>query len=140
MMLALPVLLVGALVVHYSSVRPFDRAAGGQDVQFASAASPDSTVAGGDPAAPTTTSPAAATPTRVTVVGDSMAHALVINRPKGLASTLAVSDGAIEGCDVFEGGSAVSSTGFELGLGQCQGFARAGPRRRPPTRPRWRSW
>ena len=30
------------------------------------------------------------TAVRVTVVGDSMAHALVLNRPKGLAKTLAI--------------------------------------------------
>jgi lysophospholipase L1-like esterase len=123
MMIALPVLLLGALAVHYSSVRPFDRAAGGHDVQFASAAAPDPTTGAGA-AVPATTAPAAAaSATRVTVVGDSMAHALVLNRPKGLASTLAVSDGSIDGCDVFDSGRAISSTGFELGLGQCKGWA-----------------
>ncbi|MFT3851677.1 MAG: acyltransferase family protein [Ilumatobacteraceae bacterium] len=124
MFVALPVLLLVALVVHYSAVRPFDRAAGGRDVTFA--AVPDPTAAPGAsdpaPAAPTTTVAPDLRP-RVALVGDSMAHALYVNRPKALASTLALSDGSIDGCDVFDGGTAVSSTGFELPLGQCKSWA-----------------
>ena len=91
MIVALPVLLLGGLFVHYSAIRPFDRAAGGNDVAFAAPPSP--TAAPG--AAPRR--PRRRTPLKVTVVGDSMAHALVINRPKALASTIKVSDGAIDG-------------------------------------------
>jgi len=118
MIVALPVLLLGGLFVHYSSIKPFDRAAGGDDVAFAAPPSPTTAPNGGaEPDDPT------AGLLKVTVVGDSMAHALVINRPKALASTMKLSDGAIEGCDVFDSGSAVSSTGFTLGLGQCKGWA-----------------
>jgi peptidoglycan/LPS O-acetylase OafA/YrhL len=115
MIVALPVLLLGGLFVHYSSVQPFDRAAGGDEVDFVRAA-PPTTLAAAAPAA-------ASGPLKVTVVGDSMAHALVINRPKSLASTLAVSDGSIDGCDVFDSGSGVSATGFTLSYAQCKGWA-----------------
>lgn len=125
LMFALPLLLVGALAMHYSSLKPFDRAAGGQDVQFASAAAPDPTAPAGTPTTTVATAaqPADAGALRVTIVGDSMGHALALNKPKGLAKTLAVSDGSIDGCDVFDIGTAVSSTGFELGLGQCKNWA-----------------
>ena len=118
-LVALPVLLVFGLVVHYSNVEPFDRAAGGADTEFAAAAAAAPTTVPGAASA----SGAATSAVKVTVVGDSMAHALVINRPKGLAGTLAVSDGSIDGCDVFDSGSGVSSTGFTLSYGQCAGWA-----------------
>ena len=56
------------------------------------------------PAVPTGTVPANL-PRRVVVVGDSQANALVKNAPKGLGSTLALTNGAVEGCGLVDDGS-----------------------------------
>ncbi|MEO5723162.1 MAG: hypothetical protein ABIQ39_13995, partial [Ilumatobacteraceae bacterium] len=69
-----------------------------------------------------TTSTPDARPLRVTVVGDSMAHALAINQPKGLATNLTISDGSIDGCDVFDSGRGVSSEGFKIDFARCAGW------------------
>ena len=116
-LIALPVLLVVRArrpLLRRPPVRP--RPPAGTEIAVAAAPPPTAAPAAAPQAA-------GAVPVNVTVVGDSMAHALVINRPKGLSQSLAVSDGSIDGCDVFDAGTAISSTGFELGLGQCRGWA-----------------
>ena len=89
-----------------SSVDPFDRAAGGDDVAFG--ATGDSAASRRRPspghAAPTTT-PRRRVPRSVVVVGDSQAHALAINLPDGIDDTFDVTDGSVDGCSVYDEGT-----------------------------------
>jgi len=58
-------------------------------------------------------------PRKLVIVGDSTAHALTINLPDGLETTFVVGDGAISGCSVYSGGTAVSSIGYTRSFGGC---------------------
>lgn len=94
---------------------------------------PTSGVASGDPtgdspdstATPTTASAAIAPlPRRVVVVGDSTAHSLVINTPRGIASTMVITDGSLDGCSVYTDGAAISARGnFRRSFSGCAQFA-----------------
>ena len=80
------------------------------DASPTSAAAPDPTTTAGPPP-----------PTRVVLVGDSQAHSLYINQPPGLSSTLAVTDGAVEGCGLFADGTLQSTRpGWSKGVGDCK--------------------
>ena len=121
---AVAVVVVG-LGLFYASVDRFDPAAGGTDASFVvpvgSAPSVQSTPAS-NVAATTTT--LATLPRRLTVVGDSQAHSLVINKPAGLETTFTVSDGSVEGCGVYDTGTVVSArTSFRRAFGNCVGWA-----------------
>ena len=83
-----------------------------------------------DPAV-TTTAPVApvvsvapSLPRRVTIVGDSQAHALAINLPTGIESTFTINDGSIDGCGVYDTGRVVSTrTSFRRSFADCSGWA-----------------
>ena len=61
-------------------------------------------------------------PLRTVIVGDSTAHALWINAPKGLP--LKLSSGSVSGCGVLTAGVAVGdTTGRYRTLTKCKGFA-----------------
>jgi peptidoglycan/LPS O-acetylase OafA/YrhL len=62
-------------------------------------------------------------PRRVVVVGDSQAHSMAINTPDGIESTLAISDGSVEGCSVYDTGTVVSRQGFTRSFVDCRGWA-----------------
>lgn len=62
-------------------------------------------------------------PRRLVIVGDSTAHSLAINLPAGIESTFTIGDGSVEGCSVYDSGSAVSARdGFTRGFGGCSGW------------------
>jgi peptidoglycan/LPS O-acetylase OafA/YrhL len=119
------ILLVGL----YATVQPFDRAAGGADASFEAPAATPTTVAAAVPAGravPTTIAPqAAAAPavTGVAVVGDSQAHALAVNKPKGIDATFRVTDGSLDGCSVYDEGRVRSArTSFRNYFEMCEGW------------------
>ncbi len=132
---------VASLAVFYASVDHFDPAAGGPDVSFGvpavssslSSTTPGSSVPG---AAVTTTvagnvvlpptSPPTSLPTLprlVTIVGDSQAHSLAINKPAGIGSTFTISDGSVEGCGVYDTGRPISARAFKRSFADCVGWA-----------------
>ncbi|MDQ1424503.1 MAG: hypothetical protein QOD72_2001, partial [Acidimicrobiaceae bacterium] len=61
-------------------------------------------------------------PLRVVVVGDSQANALTINAPASLASTIALTNGALDGCGVIDKGTMKSSSRVRRSFGDCLGF------------------
>ena len=61
-------------------------------------------------------------PRRVVVVGDSQASALVKNAPSGLGRTLALANGAVEGCGLFDHGTIRTTADFRRSFGNCQGW------------------
>lgn len=145
--------LVACLGAFFSSVKPFDRAAGGPDVAIdlskvqgaapQTSSPPAAATPGTDPSpgvtsaavvseAPTTTAAAVATPppsqppgpARLVIVGDSQAHSLAINLPSGIESAFTVSDGSVEGCSVYEDGKVRSArAGFNRSFADCGGWA-----------------
>jgi hypothetical protein len=118
--------VVLGVTAFYARVDTFDRAAGGQDAQFAlpgssvaPAVSPTTTVVS-TASAPVT---AAALPRRLVIVGDSQAHSLAINLPDGIESTFRVTDGSVEGCGVLDAGSVRSQrAGFNRSFADCAGW------------------
>ncbi len=136
--------LVVSLFAFYRAAQPtFDAAVdqGDQNVVFdpnavigatTSAASqvvPDSNPAAASTVASTTTAAAvvpvtsASLPRHLVIVGDSMAHALAVNLPAGIDGTFAVGDGSLDGCSVYDSGTAVSSRkGFTRGFSGCSGW------------------
>jgi peptidoglycan/LPS O-acetylase OafA/YrhL len=147
--IAVPALLVLVLASHYVSLPTFDRAAGGADTGFvlpatatatatgvattsplaapsgASAATVPSVGAGASSTSAVATPVAAAAnaplPRRVVLVGDSTAHSLAINLPKGIGATFAITDGSIDGCGIFEQGVVSSTSGYKRTLTGCSG-------------------
>ncbi len=143
--------VVLSLVVFYASVDHFDPAAGGPDVSFgvpaisspaslgsstsAAASVPLSvpadgvtTTAVGNAVPAPTSSPVPTSlpplPRRVTVVGDSQAHALAINKPSGIGATFTISDGSLDGCGVYDTGRVISARpGFTRSFANCVGWA-----------------
>ena len=133
------------LTSFYVNVRHFDAAAGGADVAFSVpgdivlGAGPTVTTAAptggissmpGQPIGVTTTTAVATTttlptlPRRLVVVGDSQAHALVVNMPTGIESIFTVEDGSVEGCGVYEAGRAISVVqGYSRTFSKCVGWA-----------------
>jgi hypothetical protein len=63
-------------------------------------------------------------PRRLVIVGDSTAGAVARNKPSGLASTFTVTNGAVEGCSVYDSGTAVSSYPFTRSFKGCAGWDR----------------
>jgi hypothetical protein len=61
-------------------------------------------------------------PRRVVVVGDSQASALVKNAPKGLGRTLALTNGAVEGCGLVDHGTIRTTADFRRSFGNCKGW------------------
>jgi peptidoglycan/LPS O-acetylase OafA/YrhL/lysophospholipase L1-like esterase len=63
-------------------------------------------------------------PRRVVIVGDSQAHSLAVNKPSGIEETFLVSNGALDGCGVYERGVGIGgNTGkFRRDFGNCAGF------------------
>jgi peptidoglycan/LPS O-acetylase OafA/YrhL len=103
----------------YAAVKPFDRAAGGDEVAFEA---PAAIVA--DPAVTPSSVVAPAGPRRLVVVGDSQAHSLAINLPKGIESTFTVSDGSESGCSVYDTGRVRSTRqSFDNSFAMCAGWA-----------------
>jgi peptidoglycan/LPS O-acetylase OafA/YrhL len=78
---------------------------------------------------PTTTSTTSTTlpvlPRSVAIVGDSQAHSLFVNLPRGIDDYFEFSDGAVSGCSVHESGEIVTARrGFHNDFGICRGWAR----------------
>ena len=74
--------------------------------------------------APATAATTATLPRRVVVVGDSQAHALAVNLPDGISSTFAISDGAVDGCGVYDTGEVLTQRkGFTRTFDSCAGWA-----------------
>jgi hypothetical protein len=82
-----------------------------------------SAVAGTDAPA-LTTLVAPRLPRRVVIVGDSQAHSIYVNRPKGIESTFDLSNGSVEGCGVYERGVGVGGTNgkFRRNFANCEGL------------------
>ena len=114
------VLAVGLVGGRVATAGPVDIAVGGDEEVFVE---PTAALAELAPvAAPTGTMPGSL-PRRVVVVGDSQASALVKNAPKGLGSTLALTNGAVEGCGLVDDGSIrTAAAGFRRSFGNCQGW------------------
>ena len=73
---------------------------------------------------PTTPVSVATLPRRVVIVGDSTAHSLVVNAPGGIDAYFTIIDGSVEGCSVYDGGTAVSTRdGFTRSFDGCGGWA-----------------
>lgn len=120
--------VVLALVGFYSTVDEFDRAAGGDAVFGApTTVGAEQVVAADGSAAPSSTTPAAAAtaiesqPLRMVIVGDSQAYALAVNLPDGIEDTFDISNGAVEGCSVYDGGGVRSErAGFNNSFAACE--------------------
>jgi hypothetical protein len=61
-------------------------------------------------------------PRRLEIVGDSTAHSLAANKPAGIESTFTVSNGSVEGCSVYDSGTAVSSRPYTRTFTDCAGW------------------
>ena len=62
-------------------------------------------------------------PRRLVIVGDSTAHSLAINLPTGIEGTFSIGDGSVEGCSVYDSGTAQSArNGFTRSFGGCAGW------------------
>lgn len=72
----------------------------------------------------TTSTTIAVLPRRVVIVGDSQAHALAINLPRGIEKTFRISDGSIDGCGVYDRGVGIGGTTgkFRRNFANCVGF------------------
>ena len=97
----------------YVAVDPYDRAEGGDDVEFT--APVPTTVAAA--------APAPVLPRRLAIVGDSQAHSLAVNLPDGIESTFTVTDGSLDGCSVYDAGRVHSTrTSFRNSFEICAGW------------------
>jgi peptidoglycan/LPS O-acetylase OafA/YrhL len=61
-------------------------------------------------------------PRRMAIVGDSMAHALFVNLPSGIDRYFTVGDGSVEGCSVYDSGTAVSTRPYKRSFVGCKGW------------------
>ena len=76
----------------------------------------------------TTTTTLPVLPRSVAIVGDSQAHSLFVNLPRGIDDYFEFSDGAVSGCSVHESGEIVTARrGFHNDFGICHGWAAVGP-------------
>jgi hypothetical protein len=83
------------------------------------AAAPQSTVS--STVAPTVS--VVSLPRRVVIVGDSTAHSLAVNLPVGIGDTFKIADGSLQGCSVYDSGTAVSARdGYSRSFGECKGW------------------
>jgi len=98
------------------------------DVVFVAPTTVPATVQGGSPTsvpnAATTSTTIATLPRRVVIVGDSQAHALAVNLPKGIEKTFKISDGSIDGCGVYDRGVGIGGENgkFRRNFVHCVGF------------------
>ncbi|MEO5900572.1 MAG: acyltransferase, partial [Ilumatobacteraceae bacterium] len=121
-------IVIAAVTVSYTWVHPVDRAAGGADTAFTAPgiaavnqpAAGDATVGDANPSADS--APPASGPLRMVLVGDSTAHSLAINLPKGIGSTFRITDGSIDGCSIFDTGRVASIEGYARDL-SCPNWA-----------------
>lgn len=76
------------------------------------------------PNTPITTTTIARLPRRVVIVGDSQAHSIAVNKPSGIEKTFIISNGAIDGCGVYDRGVGIGGvTGkFRRNFANCAGF------------------
>jgi peptidoglycan/LPS O-acetylase OafA/YrhL len=129
------VVTVGLVGGRLATADPVDIVTGGKDVPVAKFADLAPVAAAAPSTAPTPASssvPAAGSatagtlpstqPRRVVVVGDSQANALVKNAPSGLASTLTLSNGSLDGCGIVDDGKVVTDAHFRRNFGDCQGW------------------
>lgn len=63
-------------------------------------------------------------PRRVVIVGDSQAHSIYVNRPRGIESTFDLANGAVEGCGVYDRGVGVGGANgrFRRNFANCEGL------------------
>ena len=142
---AVAIVVIASLATYFSTVQPFDRAAGGADVAIditkvqaapsgtaAAAVATGSTIAAVAGAPSSSAVPAVVTvapaqppgPARLVIVGDSQAHALAINLPSGIESAFTITDGSVEGCSVYVDGKVRSKrTSFNRSFADCGGWA-----------------
>ena len=123
------VLSVAVVGTRVATADHVDVTTGGEEQVFeqAEALAPDPAAAGEAEAAGGAPAPSVGTlppnlPRRVTVVGDSQAQALVRNAPKGLGSTFAVTNGAVDGCGLFGDGNIRTTAAFRRSFGNCEDF------------------
>ena len=133
--------LGGALVAFYRSSQPaFDAAVDtGNTVVFdpgvaagATSTLPTSSTPSSTPTTPTGSAGSTSSvvsvvsptdlPRRLVIVGDSMAHSLMVNLPKGINSTFLAADGSVEGCSVYDSGRAVSTRPYSRSFNSCVGW------------------
>jgi len=101
------------------------------DVIFVAPTTVPSTVQIGSPTTisdvSTTSTTIATLPRRVVIVGDSQAHALAVNLPKGIEKTFTISDGSIDGCGIYDRGVGIGGdTGkFRRNFVHCVGFEKS---------------
>jgi hypothetical protein len=116
------VLAVGLVGGRVATAGPVDVAVGGEEEVFVEPTAGLAELAPVAAGVPTGTVPANL-PRRVVVVGDSQASSLVKNAPKGLGSTFALTDGAVEGCGLVDDGSIrTAAAGFRRSFGNCRGW------------------
>ncbi|MEK7295134.1 MAG: acyltransferase family protein [Actinomycetota bacterium] len=136
----LPVALAGTLViglavtgVRVTGIEARDLAidASNTNVVFVAPTTVPATIQGGSstslPDVSTTTTTIATLPRRVVIVGDSQAHALAVNLPKGIEKTFTISDGSIDGCGIYDRGVGIGGeTGkFRRNFVHCVGFEKS---------------
>jgi peptidoglycan/LPS O-acetylase OafA/YrhL len=111
-------IVIGLIGVQLAVAPRFDQLTGGTATTTANViVTPTSTssIAG-------STGAALGRPLRVVVVGDSQANALTINAPVSLASTIALTNGALDGCGVVDKGTMKSSSRVRRSFRDCVGF------------------
>ena len=64
----------------------------------------------------------ASLPRRLVIVGDSTAHALAVNLPSGIQGTFSIGDGSVDGCSVYDSGTAVSTRPYSTSFERCAGW------------------
>lgn len=101
------------------------------DVIFVAPTTVPSTVLGGSstsiPDTSTTSTTIATLPRRVVIIGDSQAHALAVNLPKGIEKTFRISDGSIDGCGIYDRGVGIGGENgkFRRNFVHCIGFEKS---------------
>ena len=74
--------------------------------------------------ASTTTTTLAVLPRSVAIVGDSQAHSLFVNLPRGIDAYFEFGDGSVNGCSVHDVGRVITARkGFSNDFGICHGWA-----------------
>ncbi len=117
--------VIGLIAVQLAVSPRFDQITGGT-ASASTPATPPPTVEAAA-VTPTSSGPGSTgvtlgRPLRVVVVGDSQANALTINAPASLASTITLSNGALDGCGIVDKGTMKSSSRVRRSFGGCVGF------------------
>jgi peptidoglycan/LPS O-acetylase OafA/YrhL len=73
---------------------------------------------------PVTSTTLAKLPRRMVIVGDSQAHSLAGNKPRGIEKTFVITNGSIDGCGVYDRGVGIGGTSgkFRRNFANCKGF------------------